>query len=139
MKIPIDPSSIEEIQMAIEQSGLHIGFMDAAADLSAKQFYLLKVAANGTVNVQTSAGGAILGVLQNKPESGRVADVMGMGVSKVEAGGTLAAGDPIQAHTDGTAIKALTGDISCGTVLIGAASGALATCLINAGTQNEID
>lgn len=125
--------------MAIEQAGLHIGFMDAAADLSAKQFYLLKVAANGTVDLQTSAGGAILGVLQDKPISGQVANVMVAGVSKVRAGGTLAANDPIQAHTDGTAIKAITGDISCGTVLIGAASGELATCLINAGTQNEIN
>lgn len=125
--------------MAIEQMSLSIGFMTAAADLSAKQFYLLKVAANGTVNLQTSAGGAILGVLQNKPESGQAADVSVSGVSKVLAGGTLAAGDPVQAHTDGTAIKALTGDVSCGTVLFGAASGEYATILLSAGTQNQLN
>ena len=125
--------------MAIEQREINIGFLTAAADLSAKQYYLLKVAGDGTVNLQTSAGGSVLGILQNDPESGQVADVGVVGVSKVLAGGTLAADDPIQAHTDGTAIKALTGDVSCGTVLIGCASGSYATVFINGGTQNEID
>lgn len=125
--------------MAIEQAGLAIGFMTASADLSAKQFTLMKVSGDNTVTFQATAGGPVLGVLQNKPESGQSADVMVAGVSKVLAGGILAADDPIQATTDGTAIKALTGDHSCGTVLIGCASGSYATCLINAGTQNQID
>jgi len=125
--------------MAIEQREFNIGFMTAAADYSAKQYYAVYVSANGVVTVQTSAGGSVLGILQNDPISGGICDIAVIGVSKVKAGGTLAAGDPIQVHTDGTIIKALTGDISIGTVLIGCASGSFATVLLNAGTQNEIN
>lgn len=125
--------------MALEQAGLSIGFMTASADLSAKQYTLMKVSGDNTVTFQATAGGPVLGVLQNDPTSGRVAEVMVAGISKVLAGGILAAGDPIQATTDGTAIKALTGDASCGTVLIGCASGSYATVLVNGGTQNQLN
>ena len=125
--------------MAIEQPVFNIGFLTAAADYRTKQYHAVYVSADGVITVQTSAGGSVLGILQDNPDILGIANVMILGVSKVLAGGTLAAGDPIQVHTDGTIIKALTGDVSFGTVLIGCASGSYATVMLNAGTQNEID
>ena len=114
--------------MAIEIAGEDIGFMTAAADLSAKQYFIVDVSADKAVNLASSAGQAVLGVLQNDPVSGATALVRTSGVSKVEVGtGGLAAGDLVQANANGEAIAAASGDYTVGMCLIGAAAGELAT------------
>lgn len=121
--------------MAIEQPCFKIGFMKAAADLSAKQFYCVEVTADVTVNVNNAAGEEVLGILQNAPKLGEVADVMGIGVSKVIVGtGGLTAGAQWEAAADGTAITATTGKVGKGTVLIGGTAGQLATVTVGFAT-----
>lgn len=55
----------------------------AAADLSAKQFYLVKVSGSRQVNVCSNIKDKVYGILQNKPKSGDAAEVIIFGISKV--------------------------------------------------------
>ncbi len=75
----------------------------AAADLSAKQYYFVKLSAANTVNVCTAITDIPIGILQNKPESGEAATVCLFGISKVSADGTLAAGNLIGTSADSQA------------------------------------
>ena len=75
----------------------------AAADLSAKQYYFVKLSAANTVNVCTAITDIPIGILQNKPESGEAATVCLFGISKVSADGTLAAGNIIGTSADSQA------------------------------------
>ncbi len=125
--------------MAVEQRVLSVGICKAAADLSAKQFYCVKVTAAESVNIATVAGEAVLGVLQNKPKSGEVADVMVIGITKIEVGsGNLAAGAQWESAADGTGITAATGKVGMGTVLIGASAGELATVTVGFAQGNTL-
>lgn len=113
--------------------------MQADADLSAKQFYCVKMStSNNKVSLCTAQGEVVFGVLQNKPDAdGVAAEVMALGVTKVEAGETLTAGDLWGTDANGAAVKiertntgADLGDYAAGIVIEGAASGALATVTI---------
>ena len=57
----------------------------AGADLSEKQYHLVKMSDSQTVNVPTADASTdvVIGVLQNKPESGEAAVVRVLGTSKV--------------------------------------------------------
>lgn len=76
---------------------------EAAADLSTKQYYFVKLSAANTVNVCTAITDIPIGILQNKPESGEAATVCLFGISKVSADGTLAAGNLIGTSADSQA------------------------------------
>lgn len=113
--------------------------MLASADLSAKQFYCVKMSTtDNTVSLCDTQGETIFGVLQNKPNaSGVAAEVMALGISKVEAGETLTAGDLWGTSASGTAVKiegtstgADLADYAAGIVIEGAASGELASVTI---------
>ena len=102
--------------MATEQRIANITYQ-AGADLSTKQYFAVK---RHTVREQCVLASAvtdeIIGILQNKPESGRAAEVMTLGRSKaqVEATTDIAVGDPLGPHTDGRLIKkSLVGDTVC--------------------------
>lgn len=56
---------------------------EAAADLSALQYCAVKVDSTGKIAACTSAGENAIGILQNKPTSGQMAQVLCQGVSKV--------------------------------------------------------
>jgi len=126
--------------MAIEIPVFNLGFMEAAADLSTNQFYVVEVTADKTVNLTNVAGEKALGILQNKPSIvGDVCDIMCLGVSKVMVGtGDLAAGGIWEAAADGSAIPATTGKVGMGTVLIGAVAGKLATVTVGFATGNTL-
>lgn len=126
--------------MAVEIPVFNLGFMEAAADISTKQFYCVEVTADKTVNVCNAAGENCLGILQNKPSVvGDVCDIMCIGVSKVMVGtGGLTAGQVWEAAADGTAIVATTGKVGMGTVLIGAAAGKLATVTVGFAQGNTL-
>lgn len=103
--------------MATESPNLHDGTQTtAAADLSTKQFYLVKLSAARAVNIVAGITDIPYGVLQNKPKSGEAADVVFLGVSKLIAGATIAAGVSLQPNASGQAITRVTG---AGTTLIG--------------------
>lgn len=89
----------------------------AAADLSAKQYYAVYFNSAGKVALVATAGDPIHGVLQDKPESGKTATVLSQGVSKVLAGGTFAVGDPLTTDADGKFVKAYGADAVAGIAL----------------------
>lgn len=93
--------------------------LSAAADLSAKQYVVMRFAAATTVNqcsevLVTGALKGPIGVLQNKPKSGEAASVALMGLSKVFGGGTITAGAPISYNSSGCVIDAVSGDTVIG-------------------------
>jgi hypothetical protein len=102
----------------------------AAADLSSSQFCAVALDNTGKVNLP-SAGAKIIGVLQNKPKSGQVADVRVLGVTKMVAGtGGVTAGDALKANSDGTALTATSGTYQIGFAESTAAAGAYATAIL---------
>lgn len=125
--------------MPVEQRIYNIGFLTAAADLSAKQYRCVKVTADEKVNIATAAGEAILGVLQNKPVAGDVADVGALGVTKIIAGvGGLAAGKQWETAADGSGIEVAAAKVGLGTIIKGAAQGGIAMVTIGVATGATI-
>lgn len=76
---------------------------EAGADLSAKQFYFVKMSANNTVTVCAGVTDVPIGVLQNKPTSGQTAEVTMLGITKVSGDADLAYGNLIGTSADGQA------------------------------------
>ena len=70
--------------MAFESSKTLIT-LEAAADLSAKQYYFVAVYSNGKAAL-TGDDGNPIGVLQNKPAAGEAATICTAGVTKVYVG-----------------------------------------------------
>lgn len=91
--------------MATEQKVQTITLV-AAADLSAKQYCHIKVDSNGKAAV-AAAGEFAIGILQNNPGAGQAATVAYSGVSKVLAGGTVAAGATVKSDSNGKAADAM--------------------------------
>lgn len=90
--------------MSFQSNGVDITLL-AAADLSAKQFFAVKVDSAGKAAV-AGAGQTVAGILQNDPASGQAGTVRVLGVSKAEAGGTVAAGDRVAADANGALVAA---------------------------------
>jgi hypothetical protein len=90
--------------MATESPLLHDGSQTtAAADLSAaaNQYKAVKLVGARSVNLDSTGGVAIYGILQNLPSAGDAADVGIFGVSKAKIGAAgCAAGDSLM--TDNT-------------------------------------
>lgn len=81
---------------------------NAAADLSAKQYKIVKQSAAGVVNISTAGTDKHLGVLQNKPLITEAANVRVLGSSKVVAGGTVTLNAWVTADANGDAIATVT-------------------------------
>lgn len=77
--------------------------LEAAADLSAKQFHFVKLDANGKAAICAAATDVPIGVLQNKPTSGQAATIVVVGVSKVSSDAALNEGDLIGTSSDAQA------------------------------------
>lgn len=109
----------------------------AGADLSAKQYHLVKFSADNTVVLCTALTDKPCGVLQDNPTLGQACQVLATGITKVvvNAVSALAAGDALGTDIAGTGVKkvALT-DIGCyvvGQVVKGGAIGTMATAMIS--------
>lgn len=73
----------------------------AAADLSTKQWYWVKLNTAGRVDVCTAVTDKPIGVLMNKPAAlGRAAEVMLWGISEIIADTTIAIGDELATSAD---------------------------------------
>lgn len=79
--------------------------LEAAADLSAKQFYAVKVDSAGKAAL-AGAGDRAFGILQNTPTQGQMASVAFDGISKAVAGGTIAAGAQVEVDANGKMVTA---------------------------------
>ena len=104
----------------------------AGADLSGLQFYLLIMSADNGVNITTTAGAAIAGVLQNKPASGQHAVVCPLGITKVRVGGACSYGNTLTSAGSGWAAVAGSGNTAIGYVRHGCNSGGIAVAVIGA-------
>jgi len=108
--------------MAYEVPGFKIGMLVSSEDLSAKQYRFVNLKNDGTVIMPAAGGEACLGVLQNKPASGQVCEIMRDGISKVESDGSITAGDLVAAAiTTGKAKKAVATNHIMGQALTGSA------------------
>lgn len=89
--------------MATETPLIHDGSQTtAAADLSAAQYKAVKLTAARSVNLASTGGEAIYGILQNNPTSGQAADVGIFGISKALIGAAgCAAEDSLMTDTTG--------------------------------------
>ena len=109
----------------------------AGEDLSAKQYYFVELDnGDGTVKAVNGATDRAIGVLQNNPTSGQIAEVTVVGGTKVEAGGTASVGQPVFANSSGLAVTLAFGGSGSaayvvGTFLEDAANGAITTAVIN--------
>ena len=107
-----------------------------SADLSAKQYYFVKIASDGTVDVCSGATDKPYGVLQNKPGSGQEAEIVIIGITKVSADAALTIGNLIGTSADGQADAKTPGtdttEYVVGVVRVAAgAAGRLATAVVN--------
>lgn len=96
--------------------------LEAAADLSAKQYFLVKVDANGKAALCGDGENAV-GVLQNDPDIGEAAAVATAGITKVECGGVITTGGLVACNADGEAVAAASGDYIIGVALETGADG----------------
>jgi hypothetical protein len=77
--------------------------LSAAADLSAKQYYFVKLTNTGLVDVCAAVTDRPVGVLQNKPKAGQAAEITVIGVTKVSSDTGITAGAAIGTSIDGQA------------------------------------
>lgn len=97
--------------------------LEAGADLSAKQFFFVTMSSDGQVDPAGDGANAI-GVLLNDPSAaGRAAEVCIGGLTRVSAGGTIAAGAAVASDAAGEAVTAATDDVILGTAVTGGADG----------------
>jgi len=89
--------------MAVEGAQPFRISLEAAADLSALQYYFVKVDANGKAAVCAAVTDIPCGVLQNKPTSGQAAEITVAGETKVSSDAALTAANVIGTAADGQA------------------------------------
>lgn len=109
--------------------------LTADGDQSGNQYKFMKGDTTG-VALQDSAGANCIGVLQNKPTDGLIAEVGFKGVSKVVAGAAVSKWADIQSDGTGRAIAAASGDYIQGIALEAAtAAGQIIAVLLAKGGQ----
>jgi len=92
--------------MAIELHGLKISQI-AAVDLSASQYCAVKQhTVEGQVTLP-SIGDAIVGVVQNAPTSGQVAEIVTAGITKMKASAIITAGAELSVDAAGKVAPAI--------------------------------
>lgn len=127
--------------MAYEIPVLTIG-LEAGGDLTAGQYKFVEIATTGKVSICNAATDKPIGVLQNKPNTGETAEVMVIGVTKVQGDADLAIGDLIGTSADGQA-DAKTPGTDTTEYVVGmviqdnAAAGGYATAAINCATPHR--
>lgn len=97
--------------------------LDAGADLSAKQYFFVKVGTADNAAVVCGDGENALGVLINAPLSGEPAAIANSGVVKVSAGGSITRGANVASDAAGEAVTAASGDYVLGIALEAADDG----------------
>lgn len=119
--------------MALERNIQTIS-LPAAADLSTRQFHIVSIDTAGRAALAGGSVAAVIGVLQNKPSgTAHAAQVAIGGVSKLVAGGSVAAGDLIKSDANGFGVvTTTTGNTVVGRALSSEAtgSGLVFECLI---------
>lgn len=118
---------------------LKIGQLAAAADLSGKQYYFVKLNSSGQVAACTASTDAPIGVLQNKPTTNQAAEVCVIGVTKISADVLVTAGNAIGPSADGQAepkTVGTTAGYAVGYLLTGGAAGVTVTAVVDCASPN---
>lgn len=95
--------------MAVEYVDTQSKFNIAAgADLSAKQYTFVKISGTGVISA-AAATDVVIGVLQNSPKSGQVAEVAVSGITKLKASAAITAGALVGTTSTGLAVAVVAG------------------------------
>lgn len=106
----------------------------ANADISTKQFFIVKTVSPRKVDVCSSTSDKPIGVLQNKPTSAQSAQVQVQGIAKVKINSTVTAGDWIGTDGSGYGVtKTADHDIVIGQALISGVAGDIIEVLLTPG------
>lgn len=90
--------------MGFDQGGNKVDVsLKAAADLRTHQYKFVKLDGNGNVVLCSAAGERVLGILQNKPNTGETASVRIIGVSKIICSAAIATPNRIATDAAGLA------------------------------------
>lgn len=100
--------------MAYQGDAQYAQGVNAAADLSTKQYYAVKITAANAVNVATVQGERVSGIIDNKPASGEAARVITSGPAKASADAAISAGAWLTTQSDGQVMTAAAGDFVIG-------------------------
>lgn len=107
----------------------------AGGDLSSSQYRFVKLNSSGQVIAVAAATDRPIGVLQNSPASGGVAEVLISGGTKLVLGGTVTEGQIVSPSSTGTAVTIVAGTDTtkyiCGSALTEGASGEIITAVIS--------
>ena len=103
----------------------------AAADLTAKQFYVVKIDSAGKAALAGASDTTQVGILQDKTPNGTAATVATGGISKAVLGGTVASGAEVTSDANGKIIAATTGKYIIGICTAGGAANEIGSVLIN--------
>lgn len=109
--------------------------LEAGEDLSAKQYYFVKIS-SGKAVACAAATDVPIGVLQNDPASGEEASIVVVGGTKIVSSASIAAGIKIGTNNAGKADAKVAGtdttEYTVGQVILGAgADGEVLTAVIN--------
>jgi hypothetical protein len=103
--------------------------INASVSLAANQFCFVDLNASGQLALSV-AGADAIGVLQDKPGAGDPGLVCGPGdITKMQFGGTVAAGAPIISNATGQAVAGTAGSPALGYALQAGAAGAISAVL----------
>jgi hypothetical protein len=118
--------------MAMEANLSVDGNLVAGADLTAKQYTFCKLNTSGQAIGCSVVGEIAYGVLQNDPAQGSAAMLAYAGITKVTAGGTIAANAPVATNATGLAVAAATGNYILGIARNGGVAGDVISILLTA-------
>ena len=109
--------------------------LEAGEDLSAKQYYFVKIS-SGKAVACSAATDVPIGVLQNDPASGEEASIVVVGGTKIVSSASIAAGIKIGTNNAGKADAKVAGtdttEYTVGQVILGAgADGEVLTAVVN--------
>jgi hypothetical protein len=115
--------------------------LEAGEDLSAKQYFFVKISAGKAV-LCSGATDVPIGVLQNDPASGEEASITVVGGTKIKSSASIAAGVKIGTNGDGKADAKTAGsdttEYIVGQVILGAgADNEILTAVVNCASPNR--
>jgi hypothetical protein len=122
--------------MAFEIQLFDVGTQTAGADLRTHQYKPVKLNASGQWVLTSVAGEPFGGILQNNPNTGEIARVRILGVSKAEMGAATTLGGRFMASAAGAIIDAATAGSKTGGFILEGTSGAGRGTVLLLGSQS---
>lgn len=116
--------------MAYSSSNVKLGTLLSAADFSTTgQFRFGVINSSGKIAL-ASSGGRVDGCVQNNPAADRVVELDILGVTMVEYGGTITAGDEVESGASGVAVTLSGATYAAGIALESGVSGDIRPVLL---------